>query len=135
MANTFPTLSSGSMTVHGSLGAGAIAQYPANLVNSYVTRVIQFVNSSEQRWTVRTNLFGAVLEFRGLCGYDLSLLRNFFVQMRGSYTDDALLNTFSMTIAGIVYNFLHFDDDKFDAEADNAERYSVKLKISQVRPN
>ena len=135
MANTFPTLSSGSMTVHGSLGAGAIAQYPANLVNSYVTRVIQVVNSSEQRWTVRTNLFGAVLEFRGLCGYDLSLLRNFFVSLKGSYVDDSLLNTFSMTIAGITYNFLHFDDDKFESECDQAERYSLKLKVSQVRPN
>lgn len=135
MANTFPTLSSGSMTVHGSLGAGAIAQYPANLVNSYVTRVIQFVNSSEQRWTVRSALFGAVLSFQNLNGYDLSLLRNFFVQMRGSYTDDALLNTFSMTLAGNTYNYLHFDDDHFESECGNAERYSVKLKISQVRPN
>ena len=135
MANTFPTLSSGSMVVHGTLGAGAMAQYPATIVNSYVTRVVQFVNSSEQRWTVRTNLFGAVLEFRGLCGYDLSLLRNFFVSLKGSYVDDALLNTFSMTLAGITYSYLHFDDDKFEAEADNAERYSVKLKISQVRPN
>jgi hypothetical protein len=123
------------MTVHGSLGAGAIAQYPANLVNSYVTRVVQFLDSSEQRFTVRTCLFGAVLEFRGLCGYDLSLLRNFFVSLKGSYVDDSLLNTFSMTLAGITYSYLHFDDDKFEAEADNAERYSVKLKISQVRPN
>ena len=135
MANTFPTLSSGSMTVHGSLGAGAIAQYPANLVNSYVTRVIQFLDSSEQRFTVRTCLFGAVLEFRGLCGYDLSLLRNFFASLKGSYVDDSLLNTFSMTLAGNTYNYLHFDDDSFDAEADSSEKYSVKLKISQVRPN
>jgi hypothetical protein len=135
MANTFPPLSSGSMVVHGTLGNNSMMQHPANLVNSFVTRTVQFLNSSEQRWTVRTNLFGAVLEFRGLCGYDLSLLRNFFVSLKGSYVDDALLNTFSMTIAGIIYNFLHFDDDKFEAEADNAERYSVKLKVSQVRPN
>ena len=99
MANTFPTLSSGSMTVYGSLGAGAMAMYPATVVNSYVTRVIQFVNSSEQRWTVRGALFGAVLSFQNLNGYDLSLLRNFFVQMKGSFVDDALLNTVSMTLA------------------------------------
>ena len=104
-------------------------------MNSYVTRTIQFVNSSEQRWTVRTALFGCVLEFHGLNGYDLSLLRNFFVQMKGSYVDDALLNTFSMTLAGITYSYLHFDDDKFESECDQAERYSLKLKVSQVRPN
>ena len=135
MANTFPTLSSGSMTVHGTLGAGAMAMYPATVVNSYVTRVIQFLDSSEQRFTVRTCLFGAVLEFRGLCGYDLSLLRNFFVSLKGSYVDDSLLNTFSMTLAGITYSYLHFDDDKFESECDQAERYSLKLKVSQVRTN
>ena len=123
------------MTVHGTLGAGAMAQYPATIVNSYVTRVIQFLDSSEQRFTVRTALFGCVLEFRGLNGYDLSLLRNFFVQMKGSFVDDALLNTFSMTLAGVTYSYLHFDDDKFESECDQAERYSLKLKVSQVRPN
>ena len=135
MANTFPTLSSGSMTVHGTLGAGAMAMYPATVVNSYVTRVITFLDSSEQRFTVRTALFGCVLEFRGLNGYDLSLLRNFFVQMKGSFVDDALLNTFSMTIAGVSYSYLHLDSDSFESECDSAERYSCKLKISQVRPN
>jgi hypothetical protein len=123
------------MTVHGTLGAGAMAMYPATVVNSYVTRVIQFLDSSEQRFTVRNVLFGCVLEFKNLNGYDLSLLRNFFVQMKGSYVDAALLNTFSMTIAGEIYNWLHLDDDKFEAECDRAESYSLKLKISQVRPN
>lgn len=123
------------MTVHGTLGNNSMMQHPANLVNSFVTRTIQFLNSSEQRWTVRGTLFGAVLSFQNLNGYDLSLLRNFFVQMRGSYVDDALLNTFSMTIAGNTYNWLHFDDDKFESECDQSERYSLKLKVSQVRPN
>lgn len=135
MANTFPTLSSGSMAVHGTLGSGAMAQHPATIVNSYVTRVITFLDSSEQRFTVRNVLFGCVLEFKNLNGYDLSLLRNFFVQMKGSYVDPALLNVFSMTIAGETYGWLHLDDDKFEAECDNVERYSCKLKISQVRPN
>jgi len=135
VANTFPTLSSGSVVVHGTLGSGAIAQYPASLVNSYLTRVIQFLNSSEQRWTVRTSLFGCVLEYRGLNGYDLSLLRNFFLSLKGNYVDDSLLNTFSMTIAGETYSWLHFDDETFTAECDNAEKYSCKLKISQLRPN
>ena len=123
------------MTVHGTLGAGAIAQYPVSIVNSYVTRVIQFVDSSEQRWTVRTSLFGCVLEYKGLNGYDLSLLRNFFNQMKGSYVDPALLNVFSITIAGSTYNYCHFDGDEFEAECDKAESYSLKLKISQLRPN
>jgi hypothetical protein len=123
------------MTVHGTLGNNSMMQHPANLVNSFVTRTIQFLNSSEQRWTVRGTLFGVVLSFQNLNGYDLSLLRNFFVQMRGSYVDDALLNTFSMTIAGNTYSWLHFDDDRFESECDQSERYSLKLKVSQVRPN
>jgi len=135
MANTFPTLGSGSMTVHGSSLNDAIMQYPASLVNSYITRVIQFVNSSEQRWTVRGNLFGCVLSFQHLNGYDLSLLRNFFNQMKGSYVDPALLNVFSIAISGNTYNYCHFDGDEFEAECDSAERYSCKLKISQLRPN
>lgn len=135
MANTFPTLSSGSVTVHGALGSNALMMYPSSVVQSYVTRVIQFINSSEQKFTVRTNLFGAVLAFQNLNGYDFSLLRNFFMQMKGSYVDPALINTFSMTIAGETYDWLHFDDQKFEAACDNAERYSLKLKISQLRPN
>jgi len=135
MANIFPTLSSGSMQVRGTLANGAIAMYPTSLVFSYVTRVITFVNSSEQRWTVRNNLFGAVLEYRRLNGYDLSLLRNFFIQMKGSYVDAALLNTFSITIGGNTYNYCAFDQDTFDSVCDSAENYSTTLKIKQVRPN
>ena len=135
MPNVFPTLSSGSMTVHGALGAGAMAQYPSTIVQSYATGIVQFVDDSEQRWTSRIVLFGATLEFRGLNGYDLSLIRNFWAQMKGGYVDSALVNTFTITIGGNTYNFCAFDGDEFEEECERAEQYSLQLKIRQVRPN
>ena len=135
MANVFPTLSSGSMRVSPTLATNAMVQYPLTLVNSYVVRVIQFLDDSEQRFVVRGPLFGATLEFHGLNGADLSVLREFFYEMRGGYVDAALVNTFSIKLAGITYNYCIFDTDDFAVQTDRAENSSVSLKVMQVRPN
>jgi len=63
MPHTFPILSSGSMKVYGDdLLNSAIVMYPSALGFEYTTRVLKFINDSEQRFTVKGELFMAVLE-------------------------------------------------------------------------
>ena len=135
MANVFPILSSGSMTVHGTLGSNALMMYPASFGNTYLTRKIHFMNDTEQRWTVRNALFSAVLEFRSLSGYDASLLYEFFRQMRGAYVDPTLLNTFSITVSGVIYDYCVFDQDSFEETVDRQENLATLIRVKQLRPN
>lgn len=123
------------MKVASALSSEAMAMYPATLCGSFNTRVIKFLGDQEQRWTVRGELFSAVLEYHSLNGYDMSVLRHFFRSMGGAYVDPALTNTFDITIQGNNYAYCCFDQDSFDPVAQAGEKYSVTLKIKQVRPN
>lgn len=135
MALTFPTLSSGSMTVKSPLTSYALMKYPAQLQSRFVTRTLVFLNDTEQRFTVRNFLFSCVLQYNKLNGFDVSVLRDFFNTMLGMYVDDALLFTFSINIAGVTYNYCVFDQDEFAVTADRGETFTLELKIKQIRPN
>ena len=132
---TFPTMSSGSMRVVGTLGDNAIAMYPATSSNSYVTRVLQFLGDQEQRWIVRKELFAAVLEFKGVNGYDMSVIRDFFESRLGPYVPDSLDTTFDFTFTSTTYSYCAFVNDKLQVEVNRGESYSFELRIAQVRPN
>ncbi len=132
---TFPTISSGSMRVQGALASESLAMYPATLAHSFITRVITFANDSEQRWTVRRELFAAILQFHDLDGYSLSVLVDFFRTMKGRYVDTALLNVFDITLGGVNYQWCSFDQDDLLVEVGQNERYSLQLSIKQLRPN
>ena len=132
---TFPTLGSGSMKVYSPLDTGALAMYPATLNRGYVTRVLKFINDSEQRFTVRRELFSATLQFQNLNGYDLGLLMRFFEEMRGMYVDTLLLNVFDITIDGVNYQYCAFDQDQLDVQSDRGLSFSLTMAIRQVRAN
>jgi hypothetical protein len=136
VANVFPALSSGTATIlSGSLATNAMMEWRSSIVYSCMTTVIEFVDSSEQRWMNRGFLFGATLAYEHLNAYDLSVLRNFWNQVKGGYVDDALANTFSIEVSGNEYNWCCFDGDDFEVEEDRSFKFSVKLKIRQLRPN
>lgn len=118
-----------------SLSGQAIAMYPATLRSSFVTRVIKFVNDTEQRWVVRGRLFSAVLQLHDLNGYDTSLLVNFFNTMRGEYVDAALTNVFDITIDGVQYFWCVFDQDVLQVQEEPGLKYSFQMAIRQLRPN
>lgn len=132
---TFPTLSTGSMRVDTSIGSQAIAMFGSSLVTSYLTKVVSFLDDSEQRWTQRGKLFYATLSFKSLNGYDLSILRGFFVSQRGMHISSDLSSTFDITLGGVNYKYCVFDQDVFQPTVDSGERYSVDLRIRQIRPN
>lgn len=132
---TFPTLSSGSMKVYSPLLDQAIAMYPAMLTHSVITRVIKFANDTEQRWSVRPELFSATLQYSAVNGYDLALIQAFFRTMRGEYVDTLMLNVFDITIDGVQYFWCVFDQDSISPESEIGETYSFVLNIKQLRPN
>lgn len=135
MPLTFPILSSGSMKVYGTLANNAIMKYPSTLEYSYVTRILQFVGDQEQRFLVRGELFGALLQFRDVNGYDMSIVRDFFRSMRGMAASVDLTHTFGIVIDGVTYNYCVFDQDDISPEISRAELFSFDLKIKQLRPN
>jgi hypothetical protein len=137
MANVFPLLSSGSMQafVKSPLSTQALAQYPAGFSHQFVTRVNQFLDDSEQRWVTRTELLTLVLKYHGVAGYDYSLIRDFFNSMSGGYVDADLINTFSITIDNVQYDWCCFVKDEIEAVTNRAEFYSFELSIRQLAPN
>ncbi len=132
---TFPILSSGSMKVYSPLSAEAVAMYPATLNHGFVTRVLKFINDSEQRFTVRRELFSVVLDFHDIGGYDLGLLMGFFEDLRGMYVDPLLLNVFDITIDGVNYQWCVIDQDQLDVTSTNGLTFSTSIAIKQVRQN
>jgi hypothetical protein len=135
MAEVFPTMSSGSMRVVGSLLSEAVAMYPVKTSQSYIVRKISFLDDSEQRWVVRKKLFSCTLEYKNLNGYDLSLLRDFFTSQKGMYVSESLTSTFSITLSGMTYSYCVFDQDYFESDVAEGELYSTTLQIKQVRQN
>src|SRR5271167_4954452 len=113
MANTFPLISSGSMQVlyTSPLASQAIAMYPATLASSFTVRVIKFVNDSEQRFVVNDKLFSCTLQYHGVNGYDMSVLRAFFNELNGMFVSSDLSHTFSITIDSQTYDYCCFVQD------------------------
>lgn len=132
---TFPILSSGSMKVSGALGTQAIAMYPAQLSFTYETRVIQFLSDKEQRFLVRRELFAAALQYSQVNGYDMSIIRDFFITMRGMAASADLVHTFDITIDGNNYAYCVFDQDILAVQVGRGETYSFELRLKQLRKN
>jgi len=135
MANIFPTLSESSAYTLSPLSGYALANYPVVQSQAYQVRKLRFLNDSEQRWISRPILFGCTLKYSRISGYDTSLLLGFFRQMRGALVDAALLNTFSITLSGNLYNFCSFVNDSLPIQSEAGERFSLQMQIVQVRPN
>lgn len=132
---TFPTLSSGSMKVLGSLASEAMAMYPATLRQEYQTKVLKFANDTEQRWVSQRELFSCSLDFHSVNGFDFSIILAFFKQMRGQYLDSSLTNVFDITLGGVNYHYCVFDQDSIPVEVDQSETYRFQLNVRQVRHN
>jgi hypothetical protein len=133
----FPTLGSGRAFVYSDIVNNPLAQYPVTRNTSYLTRVIQFANGKEQRWTVRGRLASFVLEYRNVNDYDTGILLKFFHDMRGPYVDSAMVNTFSLTVGGVTYDYCCFDQDSVEVATSQSgvNSFSFTLRIKQLRRN
>jgi hypothetical protein len=123
------------MRVLGADADNAIAMFPSTLQHSFATRVFKSVGDYEQRWSVRPELFSAILSYHQLNGYDYSLLLTFFQTMRGMYVNPSLTNTFEITLLGVTYQYCTFDQDDLSPSVSSTESFSVDIKIKQLRPN
>lgn len=137
MANVFPTLNSGACFVHADLSEQPLARYPVQVQNAWLTRVVRFVDDSEQSWVVRPSLATIVMQYRSVEGYDLARVLDFFNARKGRYVDIAYLNTFSITVHSDTYNFMVFDQDAVDVteSPDSPNYFDFTLRFKQLRPN
>jgi len=115
-----------------NLKSGQPAMYPATRAKTFRTGVHQFADGSEQRWRAAAPLTGWALEYRDINGYDVSLLRAFFVSTKGAFD-----RTFTITVpaGGTQYQNMAFDQDDFTAAESRPNRWTVTLRLRQVRKN
>lgn len=121
--------------ITGPLASQAIAMFPAVLASSFSTKVIKFLNDTEQRFVANDKLFSCTLQYHAVDPYDMNLIRKFFNDMDGMYISNDLLHSFSITIDGSTYNNCGFGQDILNIEENRGGTYSFELKILQVAPN
>lgn len=128
-----PSLESASVSVLSPLSADSFAMYPATIGSKFVTRVHQFVDDSEQRWTVADSLKEFELQYSQVNGYDMSLMMKFFISQKGRHVSTDLTTTFSVQLYGDIHLYCVFDQDDLIPVVGQGETYQFTLKIKQIR--
>lgn len=125
------------MIVHGALLDEPLAKYPVTTTSAWVTRTIRFLGDQEQSWTVRRQLLSIQLSYVNVNGYDAARVTDFFDARVGMYVDDALLNTFKITINGVEYLYMSFDQDDVPMveQKDRPNYFNFTLNLRQLRPS
>ncbi len=119
MAGTFPVLEDGQ-----------VCKYPVASTSSWVTRVNQFVDFSEQRWVNRQPLRRFVFQYKDISAADLATLKAFFETQKGMF------DTFTVPFDGGTFENMVFEHDDFMPVEDRfPNRYSLTLRMKQTRPN
>lgn len=119
MAGAFPNLTS-----------GAILRHPSSRRQRFPTRVIRFGDDKEKRWPVARPLEGWVIGLVNINGYDLSVVRGFWIVQKGRFDD-----TFSITIDGLTSTNMVFTNDTFPTieQARRPDLVSLRLEVRAVR--
>lgn len=116
---SFPTLSCGYTT-----------RYPAAHAVEIPSGVIRFEDDTEQRWQRSSPLHRWTLTFNEISAADLSTIRTFWLACKGVYD-----KTWDITVDSVTYSYCTFEDDDFAATETKEGRFTLSLKIRQVRPN
>jgi uncharacterized protein (TIGR02217 family) len=116
------------MAAFPELQSGAVAQYPLEQRLEYKTRVLSFVDGSEQRfrqrraaqrrWAVRLTL---------LSEGETGALLAFFAERKGSYGSFSFRDPWD----GRVYENCSFDQDVFEAVFESEGRSTCVLTIRE----
>jgi hypothetical protein len=92
--------------------------------------VIRFGSDAEKRWATAPPLEGWVIGLVNINGYDLSVVRGFWIAQKGRFDD-----TFTITIDAVTSTNMVFVDDTFPT----LERFrpsdlvSLRLEVRAVR--
>ena len=125
---SFPELASGA----------PIIRHPVNVSRVFNVRVHTFLSDKEQRYIVSKG-HGLVLEYRGVSGYDLQRVMDFFYDQRGARAtaplNSAMTNYFDITIDGTQYNYCCFEQDAIQYTEELPGKYSFTVSIRQLREN
>lgn len=116
---SFPALRSGQVTMYG-----------ATRERVYSTKVVRFVNDTEQRWAETAGLARFILTFTHIDGWDLANVLEFFRSNKGRFD-----STWDITLAGVTYSYMAFDQDEFVWSETKPNRFSATLRLVQVRAN
>ena len=113
---SFPNLKSGTPALH-----------PAARGTVFNTRVVQFEDGSEQRWQGAPALKRWRLIYRGIDGYDVSLVREFFRSVKGRFD-----KTWDITVDAVLYEDMVFEDDTLAVTELEDGRHDLTLSAIQV---
>src|SRR5713226_2358169 len=120
MAGTFPTIKSGNAVVSFGTTRGVELK----------TKVLKFLDRSEQRWQQRAALGNFTLAFSNIEGYDLSQIRAFWRAQKGAA--DYTWTLPALKAGDPTYGNCAFVDDLFSFTESKPNRYSGQLNVIQT---
>lgn len=128
------------MALFPTFSSGASFYYTSSFGQEFLSRVVKFVNDSEQRWAERAPLARVTMVFTDISSYDLSTLEAFWLSYKGSYIDAAMTNVFELTftdVSGNSYDWknCYFMTNDFSPMETKPGRFSITLKVAQARKN
>jgi hypothetical protein len=111
-----------------NLKSGYLSTYPLVHETHCPTRILQFLDDSEQRFAIAKPLHRFTLTYHEIDGYDLGLLRTFWESMKGQYDATWQFAWQSGAITGC-----RFEGDVFAyTEGPRPGRFNVSLRVRQV---
>src|SRR5262245_34769616 len=112
--------------------SSVVLRCPVDRTLAMPSRVIEFLDGSEQRWAAGDPLNSFALQFDDLVASELSTIVNWVDTVKGAFD-----STWSLVGPdGVTYPFLGLEDDLLSAvESGKAERYSLSLRMRQVAPD
>lgn len=117
MAGTFPTLSSGS-----------VALAPVNKSVSRLTRVLEFDDESEQRFSRSPLLASFELQFRGVKASDRDLIADFHEVQKGAFD-----SSWTFPFDAHSYTSMAFEEDEFRQTETRPGRWDLAFRIRQTK--
>jgi hypothetical protein len=102
-------------------------QYPLTRTVSSPTRVVEFLDGSEQRWRSGDVLNSFSIQWNGLRAADLAPIRQWFATIKGAYD-----STWSFVLGGETFPDMALEDDTLAVVENQAKRLSVSLKFRQT---
>jgi len=104
--------------------------YPVVRGLTFPTKVVRFLDDTEQRWASGPPLNKFTLTTSHIKWTDVQNLQNFFITQKGAFD-----STWTFSINSVTYSNMVFDSDIFTYTEVSPGKFSVSLQISQTQPS